>query len=56
METGLPEIEYSDGKIERATGDYGIGREHRGVSSFLRRSVAVCSCPFSRKYHIIPFV
>jgi len=36
METGLPEVENSDGKIQRATGDYGIGREHIGVSSFLR--------------------
>lgn len=27
----MPEIEYSDGKIERATGDYGIVREYVGV-------------------------
>lgn len=31
MVTGLLEIECSDGKIQRATGDYGIGQEYIGV-------------------------
>lgn len=39
METGLPEIEYSEGKIERATGDYGIGQEHIGVSTSVGRGL-----------------